>query len=226
MTTSKRTDEDYNNFINAAPPLLIVTEPDSVLHEGINTRTTIKIAPRTVIFIILLSVVVFFISGYWLSDEQYFNHLIEENRLETPEQSFDYVTRNIDFPGDLTPPGGTMTPRYMLEKKHLWCDQGAIVVATFAHQLGFPTRLVDIGDEGNVTFGHTYLQVYENGEWKNYDTVLEKSGITQEQILEGFNHRGLKVYTYPRPYPNLYNRIIQKNFYIKHFALALRNGPG
>lgn len=225
MNSPKRTDRD-SSFIST-PPFVQATDAARVSPDAAaRAKPAVKIDFKAAVFAVLLGLAVFVLSGYWFSDERYFNNLIEENRLEKPEKAFDYVVGNIDFPGDSTPPGGTMSPRYMLEKKHLWCDQGAIVVATFAHQLGFPTRLVDIGDDGNKTFGHTYLQIYENGEWKNYDTVLERSGITQEQILDGFNHHGLEVYTHPRPYPNLYNRIIQNNFYLKHIALALRNGEG
>ena len=168
---------------------------------------------------------VFTVNGYMLSDDKYFNELIKANHIDTPEKAFQYVSENIEFvQGNPTPVPYT-TPRYMLQKKYLWCDEGAIVLATIVHELGNETRLVDvIKDDGNA--GHTYLQVYENGEWKNYDTVLKKSGLAHEQILEGCSYAGLRGYPKPRPYPRLYNWIIQNNFYLKHLALWLRGVPG
>ena len=67
---------------------------------------------------------------------------------------------------------------------------------------------------------------YRNGDWKNYDTVLEKSGLTHEQILDGFQYDGLKGYARPRPYPRLYNIVVQNNFYLKRAAVWLRQTPG
>lgn len=170
-------------------------------------------------------VVFFLVSGYWLSDDKYFNDLIRANQIDSPEQAFEYVERNIDFvQGNPTPESYT-TPRYMLGKRHLWCDEGAIVLATFVHELGYETRLVDVIKDGGIA-GHTYLQVYENGEWVNYDTVLKKRGLTHEQILEGYSYAGLKGYPRPRPYPRPYNFLIQNNFYLKRLALWIRNVPG
>jgi len=167
----------------------------------------------------------FVISGYWLSDDKYFNDLIRENQIDSPDQAFEYVKRNIEFVQNNPAPVPYTTPRYMLGKRYLWCDEGAIVLATIVHELGNETRLVDvIKSDGEA--GHTYLQIYENGDWKNYDTVLKKSGLTHEQILEGYNYAELKGYPRPRPYPRLYNLLIQNNFYLKHLALRLRNVPG
>ncbi|MGI8556359.1 MAG: transglutaminase domain-containing protein [Pyrinomonadaceae bacterium] len=173
----------------------------------------------------LIFTTVFVVSGYWLSDDKYFNDLIKQNQIGTPKAAFEYVNRNIDFvQGNPTPVPYT-TPRYMLAKRHLWCDEGAMVLAIIVHELGYETRLVDV-IKNNGEAGHTYLQVYENDGWVNYDTVLKKSGLTHEQILEGYDYAGLKGYPRPRPYPRFYNFLIQNNFYLKQLALRIRNVPG
>lgn len=180
---------------------------------------------KALTIIILIFITVFAVSGYLLSDDKYFNDLIKENHIDTPEKAFQFVTENIEYVSDNPTPVPFTTPRYMLRKKYLWCDEGAIVLATIVHESGNQTRLVDVIRE-NSEAGHTYLQVYQNGEWKNYDWILKKSGLSHEQILDGYSYAGLKGYPKPRPYPRLYNLIIQNNFYLKHIALWLRNSPG
>jgi hypothetical protein len=173
----------------------------------------------------LVFIIVFTVSGYWLSDDKYFNDLIKANHINTPEKAFDYLNENIKFASGNPPVVPNTTPRYMLQKQHLWCDEGAMLLATIVHELGNETRLVDvILDNGEA--GHTYLQIHQNSEWVNYDTVLKKRGLTHEQILEGYAYAGLKGYPRPRPYPRLYNLVIQNNFYLKHLALWLRGAPG
>ncbi len=173
----------------------------------------------------LICVALFAASGYWWSDDKYFNDLISENQIDSPEKAFEYVNRNIEYVSGNPVPVPYTSPRYMLAKRHLWCDEGAIVLATFVHELGNETRLVDvIKSDGEA--GHTYLQVYENGEWRNYDTVLKKSGLTHTEILEGYSYANLKGFPRPRPYPGLYNLVIQNNFYLKWLALRIRKVPG
>lgn len=180
---------------------------------------------KTFLIFCFVFLIAFVISGYWLSDDKYFNDLIKQNGIDSPEKAFDFVNQNIDFvQGNPTPEPYT-TPRYMLGKKHLWCDEGAIVLATFVHELGNETRLVDVIDADGVA-RHTYLQIYENGKWKNYDTVLKKDGLTHEQIIGHEIYGGLQGYPRPRPYPRFYNLVIQNNFYLKHLALLVRRVPG
>lgn len=169
--------------------------------------------------------VVFFASGYWLSDDKYFSDLIESNHLQTPADAFAFVSEKTVFVTGNPAPEPYTTPRYMLEKKNLWCDESAMVLATIADKLGNKTRLTDVIKEDGAA-GHTYLQIHENGEWVNYDTVLKKRGIAHEEILQGFDYAKLKGYPQTRSYPRVYNRIIQNNFYLKHLALWLRNAPG
>jgi len=118
-----------------------------------------------------------------------------------------------------------LTPRYMLtERKYLWCDEAAIVLATIVHKLGFKTRLVDVFGEDNIAH-HTYLEVFQNGAWKSYDTVKRKQGLTGEQIFQ-LHDFSEKAFLKPRPFPNTYNRFVQNNFYLKQMALRLRGVPG
>lgn len=160
-----------------------------------------------------------------LSDDRYFAAIIKENSLDSSARAFDFVKQNTEFVTGNPTPEMYCTPRYMLEKKQLWCDESAMVLATIADKIGYQTRLVDVIKEDGVA-GHTYLQIYENGEWKNYDTVLKKSGLSHEQILEGFAYAKLKGYPRERPYPRFYNRIVQNNFYFKQLMLWLRKAPG
>jgi hypothetical protein len=178
-------------------------------------------------FILIASAlgVVFLVSGYLLSDDLFFNNLIRENKIKTPEDAFVYINKNIEFVKNNEVISG-LTPRYMLTKrKYLWCDEGSIVLATIVHELGNETRLVDVIGRDNISH-HTYLEILQNGKWKTYDTVLKKDGLKHEQILEGYSHAKLEGYPRPRPYPRWYNWVIQNNFYLKHLALWLRGVPG
>ena len=180
---------------------------------------------KVLTFIGLILFIVFTVSGHALSDDKYFNDLIAANQIDTPEKAFQFVNENIEYITGNPAGVPNTTPRYMLAKKRLWCDEGAIVLATIVHELGNETRLVDVINDKGIA-GHTYLQVYQNNEWKNYDTVLKKGGLSHEQILEGYSYTGLKGYPRPRQYPRLYNLVIQNNFYLKHIALWLRGSPG
>lgn len=175
--------------------------------------------------ILLLGLTFFVTSGYLLSDDRYFAGIIEKNSIDSPGRAFDFVNANTQFVTGNPTPEMYCTPRYMLEKKRLWCDESAMVLATIVNKLGYETRLVDVITPGGFA-GHTYLQVYEDGAWKNYDTVLKKSGITHEQILEGFAYADLRGYPREKEYPRLYNRLVQNNFYFKQLMLRVRNAPG
>lgn len=179
----------------------------------------------TTIFGILF--LIFVVSGYWLSDDKYFSDLIKTNQIETIEDSFRFVSNSIEFPGSEEMVGIPMTPKYMLQQKYVWCDQGAIILATMVNKLGHKTRLLDMKEEDGI-FGHTVLQIYENNQWINYDTVLKKKNLTPEEIRKHFKHdENSKIFHYyTRPYPNTYNFFIQNNFYLKELALFMRGGVG
>lgn len=178
-------------------------------------------------FVYVLTLVTAFLvtSGYLLSDDRYFADIIKTNSIDSPAKAFDFVKRNTEFVTGNPTPEMYCTPRYMLEKKRLWCDESAMVLATIVDRIGYQTRLIDVIKADGIA-GHTYLQIYEDGEWKNYDTVLKKSGISHEEILAGFAYADLKGFSREREYPRLYNRLIQNNFYFKHLMLWLRNAAG
>jgi hypothetical protein len=167
--------------------------------------------------------VVFVVGGYLLSDDLFFKRLIRSNRITTPEEAFAFVESQVVYP---PPPEmktiSGLTPRYMLtQRKYLWCDEGAILLATINHELGYETRLVDLVGDDEMSHP-TILEVRQNGAWKSYDTAYNMAGASYEQSA--------KYYRFSRPvyraYPTTYNWIIQNNFYLKHLALWLRGVPG
>ena len=192
---------------------------------GIVIILSMKLIKISVLATLIFSAV-FLISGYFLSDDYFFDQLIRSNQISTPENAFQYLSDNIEFAGECgVKPIYGLTPRYMLQRKHLWCDEGAIVLATFAHKLGYETRLVDvIGDDNDAH--HTYLEVFQNGQWKTYDTVLKKAGLTHEQIIDAYNSAYLRGYPRPRPYPRWHNIVRQNNFYLNYLVVKLRGIPG
>lgn len=165
---------------------------------------------------------VFVVSGYLMSDDFFFNLLIRSNRLKTPEAAFAFVQSHTHpATGDMQSISG-LTPRYMLtRRKYLFCDEGAILLATIVHELGYATRLVDLVDVSDGVRRHTILEVRQNGAWKTYDTLRNLQGHTYQQSAHYYHAR--PAY---RAYPRTYNWLIQNNFYLKHLALWLRRIPG
>ncbi|HZH32440.1 MAG TPA: hypothetical protein VEY11_16875 [Pyrinomonadaceae bacterium] len=166
-------------------------------------------------------ILVFVVSGYLLSDDLFFNQLIRSNRITTPEEAFAFVGSNtLSAPKSMASVAG-LTPRYMLtQRKYLYCDESAILLASIVHELGYDTRLVDlVGDDG--VSRHTILEVLQNGSWKTYDTLQNLQGITYQESAK--NYRARPVY---RAFPRPYNWLVQNNFYLKHIALWLRGIPG
>jgi hypothetical protein len=166
-------------------------------------------------------ILAFVASGYLMSDDLFFNRLIRSNRINTPEEAFAFVESNTrPAPKGLAPISG-LTPRYMLtQRKYLYCDESAILMATIVHELGYETRLVDlVGDDG--VSRHTILEVRQGGSWKTYDTLQNTQGATYQESAR--NYRARPAY---RAYPKPYNWLVQNNFYLKHLALWLRGVPG
>jgi len=163
----------------------------------------------------------FVVSGYLLSDDLFFNRLIRSNGIDTPEEAFAFVVGNTRPAPEGLPPVRGLTPRYMLtQRKYLYCDESAMVMATIVHELGYDTRLVDlIGDDG--LSHHTILEVRQGGSWKTYDTLQNIQGATYQECATFHLSRPAH-----RPYPRPYNWVIQNNFYLKHLALWLRGVPG
>jgi hypothetical protein len=112
----------------------------------------------------------------------------------------------------------------LTQRKHLWCDEGAILLATIGHELGYETRLVDLRGDDDISH-HTILEIYENGRWETYDTFQNLRGVTYQQSADGVRLQQ-RVHPYYRQYPRFYNWLVQNNFYLKHLALRLRGIPG
>lgn len=163
------------------------------------------------------SLLLFFsISGYLLSDDYFFRQLIRKENIHTPTDAYHFVIQNTMIPTEMDVPRPGHTPRYLLTKqKAVYCDEGAIILATIVNKLGYPTRLVDLVDEKGVSH-HTVLEVLQEGRWKVYDTLFKRQGLTYQQSVP-----------YPcrprfRTYPRIYNQIIQLNYFVKKLALWIR----
>ncbi|HKO61317.1 MAG TPA: hypothetical protein VJV03_09170 [Pyrinomonadaceae bacterium] len=174
--------------------------------------------------ILFLGVVLIFflLSGYLMSDDLFFNQLIRANRITTPEEAFAFVQSQTDPVATGVSAQSGLTPRYMLtQRKGLYCDESAIVLATIVHELGYETRLVDLVDVKAGKNSHTILEVHQNGVWKTYDTLQDLQGVTYQQSAATYEPRPVF-----RAYPGIYNWFVQNNFYLKHLALWLRRIPG
>ncbi|PRY14268.1 hypothetical protein CLV24_10478 [Pontibacter ummariensis] len=195
--------------------------------------------------LVLTTALLFWVVGYVFSDDYYFNNLIAEKGLKTPADALEFVCKETSFAIDK--PTSGLTPRYLLSvRKHLYCDEGAVLLATIVHELGFETRLVDLASNDS-TSRHTILEIFENEKWVTYDTVQNMRGASYHMVLEGYesedwrhgsqvetaayetcrnkeNHLGLSPKY--RQYPKMYNWFVQNNFFIKHLVLELRGIPG
>ena len=183
---------------------------------------------KPITLLLVFFITIFVVGGYLLSDDSFFNELIYKNRISTPEEAHAFVENNTYRPTEGMRVTLLTTPRNMLTRqKYLWCDQGAIVLATIVHKLGYETRLVDLlGDDG--ISHHTILEVNQNGAWKTYDTLQRLQGVTYQQSVESLNTKFYTRNIQPvyRPYPRFYNVVIENNFFLKHSALWLRGLPG
>ena len=183
---------------------------------------------RSIFILVASLIIIFVISGYLLSDDLFFSELISKNRIATPEEAFAFVLDNTYPATDEMKLVFGRTPRYLLtQQKFLFCDHGAILLATIVHKLGYQTRLVDLIEDDNISH-HTILEVYQSGTWKTYDTMQKLQGATYKNLLYtpimGYYNRIIRpVY---RAYPRFYNWVIQNNFYMKHLSLWLRGFPG
>src|SRR5688572_10374506 len=91
-------------------------------------------------FGLFILVFLFILIGYLKSDSVFYNNLLKKNNITNSVQVFNWVTKNIGRAYN-TPVYPYQSPRHLIEKhKVLWCDEGAIVMATLDHQLGYKTR--------------------------------------------------------------------------------------
>jgi hypothetical protein len=183
----------------------------------------IKIKLYLSIAIVIAGILVFLIVGYLKSDDIYYGNLIRANNLKTPNEVFLWAVKKYNIPHRGDPVVSYLSPKYlMMNRERLFCDEGAIVMATLDHELGFKTRLINLCGYDNISH-HTVLQVKENGSWNTYDftyRIINRPFKTCSALY------GFKVKT-PRinPYPKFYNKIVNNNYYLKAFIFKMRNIP-
>jgi hypothetical protein len=183
------------------------------------TRSTMVIGS-----ILLLA---FVTSGYILSDDWFFENLISQNGLITPEDAFRFVRAHTSYPAEQMNVVVESSPKAMLTRqKYLYCDQSAILMATIVHELGYETALIDLVDSEGASH-HTVLGVLQDGAWKTYDLTNNLQG---RPIQESAKYQPSGPYyearTAYRPYPRFYHWLVQNNFYLKHLARWSRGLPG
>jgi len=166
-----------------------------------------------------LSVIAFVVVGYLWSDDLYYKRLLEKNELTSPNEVYLWVSENyISHSCIVTHP--YVSPRHLMENhRRLWCDEGAMVAAILINNLGYETRLADFHGPDSISH-HTILRSYYQNSWHNYDFSFHlidqsyaKSAIVGKIDLK-------KIIT--RPYPKLYNVIINHNYFVKKAAFFLR----
>jgi hypothetical protein len=171
--------------------------------------------------------VLFVITGYLLSDDLFFEKLIAQHHITTPEDAFRFVRAHTRYADEHVNVVVGSSPRYMLtEQKYLYCDQSAILMATIVHELGYATTLIDlVGSDGGSH--HTVLGVLQNGRWKTYDVTNNLQGRPiQESAKYQPSGASYQADTAYRAYPRFYHWLVQNNFYLKHLALWSRGLPG
>ncbi|MBC7655371.1 MAG: hypothetical protein H7098_12975 [Oligoflexus sp.] len=167
----------------------------------------------------LISLIVFLSVGYYFSDTAYYKKVINENQLNTPNQVYEWVSNNyIRNSCIITHPYAS--PRHLMENhKRLWCDEGAMVAAILIHQLGYETRLADFYGIDGIAH-HTILETNENQKWEHYDFSfhLVDQSYKSSAVAGKINFKRIVT----RPYPKLYNTIINHNYFIKKVVFFLR----
>lgn len=166
----------------------------------------------------LLLLIAVLVVGYYKSDDVFYNDLIKSNNLTTPLKVFKWLTTNYGTPGKTVK--AYVTPRYLIENHpSLWCDEGAIIMATLDHKIGYKTRLVDLYGFDNISH-HTVLQVMEQNKWVTYDFT---NRIYNNSLSESTKNLGYMLkYSKVKPYPRLYNALVNNNFFVKKLAFKLR----
>jgi hypothetical protein len=174
---------------------------------------------RVVLLVAGLLIVIFICLGYGLSDDMYYTKIIDENKIHTPYDAFKWTNKKFSTISYMYH-HPFASPRHLIEfHKGLWCDEGAIVMATLDHKLGYKTRLIDLYGNDNIAH-HTILQVYEKDKWINYDFTFKLYDQTLRKSSDSFNLK-LKEGRV-KQYPGLYNFVINNNFFAKKIIWNLR----
>jgi hypothetical protein len=190
-------------------------------------QSAITIRPMRLLAGLSGALVLFVVTGYLLSDDLFFERLIAENHLTTPEDVFRFVQAHTSYPTEQMKVVVGSSPRYMLTKqRYLYCDQSAIVMATIVHELGYRTTLINlVGSDGESH--HTVLGVLQGGRWKAYDVTNNLQGRPiQESARYQPGGQPYEAQISFRVYPGFYHWLVQNNFYLKHLALWSRGLPG
>ena len=170
----------------------------------------------SLIFIIFL--ITFLGLGYFKSDQIYYNTIVQQNDLKTPTDVFEWVSKNNPSAVNTkTLPASYVSPKYnIINKRKLYCDESAIVMATLNHQLGYKTRLINLIGLDGISH-HTILEVYEVNTWKKYDHFNGKVNIDYQKFA-GYPLFKAEI----NPYPKLYNFLINNNYFLKKLAFFIR----
>lgn len=171
--------------------------------------------------VLLVGCLIVTIVGYAASDGIYYKQFLREKHLNTPERVFKYTTAyyGIASPGDTIQP--YLSPRYLMKRrKKLWCDEGATVMATLDHTLGYKTRLIDLYGADNISH-HTVMQVFENSRWITYDFTYRLRDVPFNQCTQLYKYNVAKVSV--KPYPKFYNAVVNNNAVAKFVLFKLRS---
>lgn len=169
--------------------------------------------------ILIVIVLIFFVGGFLLSDQLYYKAIVRDNKLKTPLDVYYWVkSNNPSAINTSTKPASYASPKFnIVNKRKLYCDEGAIVMATLDNEIGYKTRLVDLIGLDSISH-HTILEVYENNTWIKYDhfnSLYNKSYKT----CAGYQLLNTSI----KQYPKTYNFIVNYNFFLKKLAFFLRN---
>jgi hypothetical protein len=158
--------------------------------------------------------------GYQKSDYLYYKNLLKAKNLNTPMAIFIWTTNNFSNPKSTDAVKSYLSPRFLIENhKRLWCDEGAIIMATLNHSLGFKTRLIDLYGYDNVSH-HTVLQVFQNNKWNTFDFTYR---LYNQSFAKCYKIYKFKVKTpVIKTYPKLYNDAVNVNYYLKYFIFKIR----
>ena len=161
----------------------------------------------------------FIVVGYLLSDKLYYKRVIKNNNLTSPGQVYKWVSNNfINHSCVITHPYAS--PRHLMENhRRLWCDEGAMVAAILIHHLGYETRLADFYGIDGIAH-HTILETNKNQKWEHYDFSfhLVNQSYKSSAVAGKINFKRIVT----RPYPKLYNTIINHNYFIKEVVFFFR----
>ena len=170
---------------------------------------------------ILVLIFLFITVGYALSDDLYFRRLLSHNNVTNVDELYAFLEPRLKGPKNRSIRG--LTPRYMYDvqvvNNGLYCDEGAVMMATMAKILGYKTRLLDFLGSDGISH-HTVLEVNVDGEWIVFDTLQKMPHLRKE------DYPGYTASLRRRKFPRTYNFFIQHNYFLKKAAVFLRGIPG